>query len=331
MRAAVIERHGSAPSLVERRAPGSSDGQALLRTTAAPITPLDVLCATGKSYFGPPDLPYVPGVQGVGVVEQAASLPSGTRVWFPTAAGMQPGDGSMAQQVTVPESGLVVLPDRVEDTVVAALGLSAVAAWMALTWRAELRPGEQVLVLGGGSVVGQVAIQAARLTGARRVVAACRSPLAQDRAGSCGADAVVTLHDHDEVDDLTARLAAECDGEVDVVIDPLCGIPATAALRLVAAGGRFVNLGSSAGEVATFDSATIRSRSAAVLGYTNNALSTEQKAQALTAVLDHAAEGRMTVAHEVVSLDDLPEAWERQAQGRAERRLVVALTDTDSG
>jgi NADPH:quinone reductase len=328
MRAAVIERHGSAPSLVERPTPNGSDGHALLRTTAAPITPLDVLCATGKSYFGPPDLPYVPGVQGVGVVERAFSWPSGTRVWFPTAAGMEPGDGSMAQQVTAPESGLVALPDQVEDTVVAALGLSAVAAWMALTWRAELRPGEQVLVLGGGSVVGQVAIQVAHLTGARRVVAACRSPRAQDRAGSCGADAVVALHDEDETDDLTARIAAECDGDVDVVIDPLCGVPASAALRLVAPGGRFVNLGSSAGDGATFDSATIRSRSAAVLGYTNNALSTEQKAQALTAVLDHAAAGRLTVAHEVVPLDGLPEAWDRQAQGRAERRIVVALLMT---
>ncbi len=328
MRAAVIERHGAAPSLVDRPTPAGGEDHALVRTTAAPVTPLDVLCATGKSYFGPPALPYVPGVQGVGVVEQAASWPGGTRVWFPTAAGMQPGDGSMAQQVTVPESGLVALPDRVEDTVVAALGLSAVAAWMALTWRAALQPGEQVLVLGGGSVVGQVAIQAAHLTGARRVVAACRSPRAQDRAGSCGADAVVALHDDDVVDDLTARLADQCDGDVDVVIDPLCGVPASAALRLVAPGGRFVNLGSSAGDGATFDSATIRSRSAAVLGYTNNSLSAEQKAKALTEVLEHAAQGRLTVAHEVVDLDDLPEAWDRQAQGRAERRIVVALAST---
>ncbi|MGH3750079.1 MAG: alcohol dehydrogenase catalytic domain-containing protein, partial [Micromonosporaceae bacterium] len=128
MRAAVIERHGTAPRLVERPTPAVAENLALVATTAAPITPLDVLCATGSSYFGAPALPYVPGVQGVGVVARAASWPSGTRVWFPTSAGMQPGDGSMAQQVTVPESELVALPDQVEDTVVAALGLSAVAA-----------------------------------------------------------------------------------------------------------------------------------------------------------------------------------------------------------
>ncbi|MGH8866387.1 MAG: quinone oxidoreductase family protein [Actinomycetes bacterium] len=325
MRAAVIERHGTAPRLVDRPPPTSADGHALVRTTAAPITPLDVLCATGTSYFGPPALPYVPGVQGVGVVERAVSWPPGTRVWFPTVAGMQPGDGSMAQLVVVPESELAAVPDQVEDTVVAALGLSAIAAWMALTWKAAVEPGEQVLVLGGGSVVGQVAIQAAHLSGARHVVAVCRSRRAQDRAAACGADAVVALRDDDEPEDLAARVADVCDGGADVVIDPLCGLPASAALRLLAPGGRFVNLGSSAGDTATFLSATIRSRSARVLGYTNNELSSEQRAEALSSVLQHAADGRLSVDHEVTPLGGTPEAWDRQARGVAERRIVVDL------
>ena len=326
MRAAVIEQHGTAPALRERAAPSGDEAHALVTTTAAPITPLDILCASGTSYFGRPALPYVPGVQGVGVVESAHGCAPGTRVWFPTTAGMQPGDGSMAQQVLVPESELVALPGQVEDTLVGALGLSAIAAWMALTWKAALRPNEKVLVLGGGSVVGQVAIQAARLCGADRIVAACRSARAQDRAGACGADAVVELHDDDEAEDLAARLADACDGTVDIVIDPLCGVPASAALRLLGPGARFVNLGSSAGDTATFTSATIRSRSAKVLGYTNNEIDTKQKGAALSAVLDHAAAGHLSVDHEVVPLDRLPEAWQRQAQGRAERRIVVDLT-----
>ena len=58
-----------------------------MRVTAAPIVPLDLLCASGTSYFGEPALPYVPGVQGVGVV--VAALAAGTRVWFATTAGMR--------------------------------------------------------------------------------------------------------------------------------------------------------------------------------------------------------------------------------------------------
>ena len=68
--------------------------------TAAPITPLDLLCASGTSYFGVPRTPYVPGVQGVGTVD-------GRAVWFPTSAGMAPGDGSMAELAAVAAADLV--------------------------------------------------------------------------------------------------------------------------------------------------------------------------------------------------------------------------------
>lgn len=326
MRAALLTRHGHPPVVADRAEPQLVEGFALVRTTAAPITPLDVLCASGTSYFGPPALPYVPGVQGVGVVAASPTYPEGTRVWFPTNAGMAPGDGSMAELVMVAEHDLVGLEADVEDTLVAALGLSAVAAWMSLTWRAGLRPGEQVLVLGAGGVVGQVAVQAAGLLGARRVVAACRSEAAQDRARACGADAVVELRDDDTVGELTKRLAEGCDGAVDLVVDPLCGVPATAALELVGDGGRLVNLGSSAGPTATFGSATLRSRSATILGYTNNALTAAQRALALTELVGHAAAGRLTVDHECVDLADVTEAWARQADGRADRRIVVRVT-----
>src|SRR5256885_10473503 len=50
------------------------------------LVPLDLLCASGTSYFGPPAVPYVPGVQGVGVVERSGTVAPGTRVWFATSA-----------------------------------------------------------------------------------------------------------------------------------------------------------------------------------------------------------------------------------------------------
>ena len=79
----------------------------LLELTAAPITPLDLLCASGRSYFGSPQVPYVPGVQGVGRVE-------GRGYWFPTTAGMAPGNGSMAAVVAVRGQDLVALPEGLD-------------------------------------------------------------------------------------------------------------------------------------------------------------------------------------------------------------------------
>ena len=107
MRAAVLHAHGQAPRYVEHADPVPATGTALVRVTAAPVVPLDLLCASGTSYFGAPAVPYVPGGQGVGRVERSATLPPGTRVWFPTSAGMQPGDGALAERCAVTEATLV--------------------------------------------------------------------------------------------------------------------------------------------------------------------------------------------------------------------------------
>jgi NADPH2:quinone reductase len=323
VRAATVTAHGSPPEVVDRADPEPGDGELLVAVTATPITPLDLLCASGTSYFGPPALPYVPGVQGVGVVRHGPGDLVGRRVWFPTTAGMAPGDGGMAALALASTSQAVVVDAELPDTSVAALGLSAVAAWEVLEGRAELRPGETVLVLGAGGVVGQVAVQAARLLGAGRVVAAARSATARDRATTLGADAVVDLRAGEEAAALADRLRTACGGTVDVVVDPLAGIPGTAAALVLGDGGRLVNLGSSAGPGLAVDSATLRSRTASVLGYTNNALTDERRQVVFATVLGHAAAGRLEVSHEVVPLDGAPAAWAAAAQGRAPHRFVV--------
>jgi NADPH:quinone reductase-like Zn-dependent oxidoreductase len=285
------------------------------------MVPLDQLCASGTSYFGRPATPYVPGVQGVGVVTQSSVLPEGTRVFFSTTAGMAPGDGSYAERCVVPDADVVAVEHDVDDAALAALGMSGVAAWMALTARGRLEPGERVLVLGAGGAVGQAAVGAAKLLAAGRVVAVCRSEDAKARALKAGADEVVLLAG--SVDDLTARLQNAAGGSVDVVVDPVFGVAATAASRVLAEGGRLVNLGGASGDVAEFSSAVLRSRSAEVLGYTNNALTGEQRRAAVTAVAEHAAAGRLAVAHELVPLDKVADAWRRQATGEPGVRLVL--------
>lgn len=315
MRAAELHTPGEPPHVTDRPDPVPGPGHVLVSVTAAPITPLDLLCASGTSYFGRPPTPYVPGVQGVGTLD-------GRPVWFPTTAGMAPGDGSMAASVAVPAEHVVPLPDGAVPTALAALGLSAVAALMALTWRGELVAGESVIVLGAGGVVGQAAVQLARLYGATRVVGAARSHAGQQRALAAGADAVVEL-DTDDVVELAARLGASVDGPVDLVLDPLFGVPAAAAARCLRPGGRLVNLGGSAGEQCPLDSSTIRSRSLRLLGYTNNELTPAQRAAAVTTVAGHAAAGDLAVAHEVLPLADVADAWRRQGDGTISGRLVL--------
>jgi NADPH:quinone reductase-like Zn-dependent oxidoreductase len=323
VRAAVLHSLGSPPSYRHYGDPRPGPDETLVRVTAAPITPLDVLCASGTSYFGAPAVPYVPGVQGVGRVEQSGAVEVGTRVWFQSAAGMTAGDGGLAELAVVADPDLVPVAGPVGDTALAALGLSAVAAWMSLTWRAGLRAGERVLVLGGGGAVGQAAVGAARVLGAHRVVAVCRSEGAAARAVAAGAHQVVD--GSGDPKDLGDRMLAACGGRVDVVVDPVFGAAASAASAILADGGRLVNLGGAASDAATFSSADLRSRSAAILGYTNNALTAEQRRVAITAICQHAAVGALQVAHEVHPLADIEWVWRRQATGETSVRYVVRM------
>jgi NADPH:quinone reductase-like Zn-dependent oxidoreductase len=153
------------------------------------------------------------------------------------------------------------------------------------------------------------------------VIAASRREAARGRALSNGATATVDLSGAD-VDGLVTRMRQAAGGFVEVVVDPVCGASATAALQVLGDGGRFVHLGSSGGQSATFSSAVLRGRSQSILGYTNNSLTREQRADALSRVFELAGQGRCHVEHEVIGLDAVADGWKR-AGASPDRRIVV--------
>ena len=87
-----------------------------------------------------------------------------------------------------------------------------------------------------------------------------------------------------------------------------------------------MQLGSAASETAELASATIRSRSLSILGYTNAALSVEETAAALTTVFELGAEGKLTVDHEECAIEDVESAWARQLVGSSGRRIVLTTS-----
>jgi NADPH:quinone reductase-like Zn-dependent oxidoreductase len=107
----------------------------------------------------------------------------------------------------------------------------------------------------------------------------------------------------------------------DVVIDPVFGEPAAAAAMALGTWGRLVNIGGAAQDVAEFSSAILRGRTIGILGYTNNAISAEQRTEALTHVLALAERGAASVDHRVMTLTDCDHAWE--AACRSGPRIVI--------
>jgi NADPH:quinone reductase len=228
-------------------------------------------------------------------------------------------DGFLAERVDFPEELSVPVPDGLDDAVAAACGIAGMAGWAPVAMRAPVRPDDRVLVLGATGTVGSVALQAARVLGAERVVAAGRDEDGLRRARELGADATVTLDGGDLAEKFRAAFGG--DGPT-LVVDPLWGEAARAATEAAAPGARIVQLGQSAGAEATLASSVIRGKQLSVLGYSDFAQSPQQKRALYLGLAEHVAAGRITIEIEMFSLDDVADAWSAQASGR---KAVVVL------
>jgi NADPH:quinone reductase-like Zn-dependent oxidoreductase len=308
MRAAVLHQYG-VPEAGEFDEPAAGPGQAVLEVLAAGVNPVDVAISAGRFYAGPPPLPSVAGREGVGMLE-------GKRVYFD--APVAPF-GSMAERALIDPSSAYPVPDALDDGVAVALGISGLAAWLALTWRAQLEQGEHVLVLGASGVVGQIAVQASKLLGAARVVAAARSQEGLERCLELGADAGVRLG---ERDDLPAALAEAGGGRIDIVVDPLFGEPLVSAVNAASFGARLVQLGASAGAEATIPSAAIRGKMLVIMGHANFAAPPEIKREAYLRLTEAAARGELRVDVDPIALEQVGEAWRRLGAG-SHRKIVL--------
>jgi len=310
MRAAVIERFGELPVIRDVDEP-KGDGARVIEVSAAPLNPVDLSMASGRFYAAPPPVPYVPGGEGVG--HPKSGTPA-ARVYFRSALP----NGSLAER-SVTNGQVVPLQENISDGVAAALGTPGIAAYLAITSRAQLKPGETVLILGASGVLGSIAVQVARIIGAGRVIAGARDDAGLARAKQLGADATVDLK---RIDGLTDRIREASGGKLQVVIDPVWGAPAAAALDAMSPHGRFVHLGQSAGPEATLKSNTVRGRYLSILGFTMFLVPWEDQAVAYRRLVDYAASGKLKVEVETLPLDAVADAWKRQATS-PHRKLVL--------
>jgi NADPH2:quinone reductase len=293
VRAAQITALGSPPEIVEL------DDVNGVRIEAVALNPLDIAVGSGRFYGGHPPLPYVPGCEAVGRDEDGALT-----YLFGDGRGIAK-DGFLAERADVPADLQLPLPDGSEPALGAAAGVAGIAAWVSVAWKANVGPGDRVLVLGATGAVGTIAIQAAELLGATMVVGASRS-------GEAG---TVPL------DRLQGVFGAE---GFTVCIDPVWGEPLARALAHAARHARIVHLGQAAGAEAQLRSADVRGKELQILGHSNFALTVEERNRAYLEVLDHLNARRISLPLERYPLDRAADAWERQRSGPG-GKVVVEL------
>ena len=306
MRAARIAELGATPEPVEL------DGDGALEVVAVALNPLDLAVAAGRFYGGHPPLPYVPGCEAI------ARGDGGRLHLFGDGRGTVK-DGFLVERVDFPEELAVRVPDGLDDAAAAACGIAGMAGWAPVAMRAPVRADDRVLVLGATGTVGSIAVQAARVLGAERVVAVGRDEDKLRRSLELGADATVIL----DGGDLAERFRQAFDGEgPTLVVDPLWGEPAQAAIEAAAPRARIVQLGQSAGPEATLASSVVRGKQLSILGYSDFVQTPEEKRELYLGLAEHVAAGRITLDVETFGLEDVGRAWATQADGR---KAVVVL------
>jgi NADPH2:quinone reductase len=255
-------------------------------------------------------LPSAVGTDGVG------RLDDGRRVYFDET--VQPF-GSMAERALARDSALFEFDEGIDDVTAAALGNTGMGAWLAITWRSGMEPGDTVLVLGCGAF-GSLAVQIAKLRGAGRVVAADRAGERLQRLTDRGADAVVAL---DEEDDLARAFEREAGGKVDVTLDTLWGAPATAAIQAANRFARHVQVGHITGPEITLPAPALRSVALDLRGFRVDLPPADARREGFLALTRHVARGDIAVDVEPVPLQQVAEAWERQRRAEGGAKLVL--------
>jgi NADPH:quinone reductase-like Zn-dependent oxidoreductase len=311
MKAAIVQQ-GQPPVYGDHPDPATDRDLTVVQLCAAALTNLDIAIASGRHYFSSATYPVILGKECV------ATTSGGGRFFFNVKAIPHPY-GSMAQSIPVHLAYGLPVPDGVPDVLAAALGNAGLAAWLPLSWRGRLRAGETVLILGATGTCGLIAVAAAKLLGAGRVIAAGRDREALAEATRLGADAHVEL---DGFKDLPAAFSHAAPDGVDVVIDYLNGPVAEAALGVMAEGGRMVQVGSAAGPTTTLPAQVMRRGGLDVLGFAYYHAPLAQQAAAYTALCRHAVKGALTIHTTTMPLHAVAEAW---AQQKAEPKTRVVL------
>ncbi|HEX4029405.1 MAG TPA: zinc-binding alcohol dehydrogenase family protein [Terracidiphilus sp.] len=310
MHAAVVNSLGEPPKYQSFPDPVPQDGEVLVHVRAAGLHPVVKGLASGSHYASGGQLPAVPGLDGVG------ALADGSRVYF---VFVRKPWGTMAERAAAPRSKCIPVPDGLGDMQAAAIANPGMSAWLSMKTRAGVVAGETVLILGATGVAGQLAIQAARLLGAKRVIAAGRNIAA---LASADVDAVIALGDSDDA--VREAFTAQAAAGIDVIIDYLWGRPTELLLEALAKGfkassthrTRLVEVGSSAGPTITLPGATLRSIDLTLLGSGFGAASLEEIFAVIPTLFSMAAQGKLTIAVEPIPLADVESAWTRTEKGR---------------
>ncbi|MCQ4042212.1 NAD(P)H-quinone oxidoreductase [Streptantibioticus rubrisoli] len=282
MYAITIPEPGGPEALVWTEVPDPElgEGEVLVDVAASAVNRADVLQRQG--YYDPPPgaSPY-PGLECAGRISALGPGVSGWSVGDEVCALL--AGGGYAQKVAVPAGQLLPVPKGVDLAHAAALPEVAATVWSNVFMVAHLRPGETLLVHGGASGIGTMAIQLAKAVGARVAVTASGGRKL-DHCAELGADVLIDYREQDFV--VEVRKATDGAG-ADVILDIMGAKYLSRNVDALAVNGRLAIIGLQGGAKAELDLGKLLAKRAAVMATTLRARPLAEKASIIAAVREH--------------------------------------------
>lgn len=324
MKAILCKEYGPAETLVIEDVPSPKMGDrgVKIRVKAAGLNFPDTLIIEGKYQLQPP-MPFSPGGELAGEVievgDKVTRFKPGDRVAALT------GFGAFAEEVVAPESNLLPVPDNMPDEKAAGFMMVYGTSYYALKQRANLQPGETLLVLGASGGVGLAAVKLGKAMGAK-VIAAASSSEKLRIAKDAGADELINYTDEplkDAVKKLTKGKG------VDVIYDPVGGDFTEQALRTMAWNGRHLIIGFAAGDIPKVPANLTLLKGCSVVGvfwgaFTRN--EPEVSAQNMMELLQMYSEGKIDPkVSEVFDFEQYAEALGALTGRRATGKVVLRV------
>jgi NADPH:quinone reductase len=310
--------------------PAPGPGELRIRVHASGVNFPDLLMIDDRYQVRPPR-PFTPGAEVAGVVDAAGEGVDASRIGERVMAVCT--TGGLAEAIVMPAERCVPLPDGLSMDEAASLQLTYGTAWFGLVERGLLAAGEVLLVTGAAGGVGLAAVEIGRARGAR-VVAAVSSEEKAAAARAGGADAAVLYPrgplDGAAIRELATQLRKACGRGADVVLDPVGGDYAEAALRALNPRGRLVIAGFTAG-IPLLPANLVLLKDATVLGAPWGAVVATDPAgyrRCVDALLALHAAGRIRPrVQQRIAFADAPQALERLLRREAVGKLVVVRAE----
>ncbi|KJZ19712.1 NADPH:quinone oxidoreductase family protein [Loktanella sp. S4079] len=317
MRAYQVSSHTQPPSITTIDSPLPGSGEVLLDIAACGLNFADLLMSKG-TYQDTPQVPFTLGMEVCGTV-----VAHGEGVnWPPVGARVAVfgGQGGLADQGVFPADRCTIVPDQMPSEAAAGFMVAYGTSHLALTRRAQLQPGETLLVLGAAGGVGLTAVEVGKAMGAR-VIAVARGADKLAVAKEAGADHLI----NSETDDL--KQIVKSLGGADVVYDAVGGELFTAALGACNREARILAIGFASGDVPPVPANILLVKNVSVIGfYWGGYLKFNPKAltDSLSELMDWYVKGRLRphVSH-VLPLDNADEALELLRSSKSTGKVVV--------